>query len=461
MVMICRQKIDEAPTPFRYGSESDQSEAESGSSDGEHLTRRRKVSAGSFDQANPDPDTVTNTANNSQAASHLAHKYAQHSVLYQWEAVHAKLTYEKHLQEQQQLQQQQQQQLSSADAQATMMVCDDGPEVPPPPPMQAYPFPSLTAISYDDNTVGDEGDGHDDDDDHLGFDPPTTDFGELVSSPTAHGSTLLVAPPPPPPLPPAHGGKPVRPALKSSSLMLATGASPTKLSMKRSSSQELQLQLQLQQQQQQQQLQHMQLGPKPHKHVHIRTQLPTTVHLDTSSPDTPSVGVAFPSSSSSSSSSTAAAVVGMTPSSGLLNATTPTYASVVSTGGNNAYFRYSNPEGYHTTQHSALFAGINASMGGGHDRDLLGDDDDDEDEGGVDSEKKSSSTTLHRRISEEMQPAPSHDAQDPPGEDGLAAGSGDKQQFRNKRAGHYNEYKVLMAMRAKMMAEDEDDEDDD
>eukprot|EP01042_Synura_sphagnicola_P036070 gene36070-46154_t len=102
-----RQKIDEAPTPFRYGSESDQSEAESGSSDGEHLTRRRKVSAGSFDQANPDPDTVTNTANNSQAASHLAHKYAQHSVLYQWEAVHAKLTYEKHLQEQQQLQQQQ------------------------------------------------------------------------------------------------------------------------------------------------------------------------------------------------------------------------------------------------------------------------------------------------------------------------------------------------------------------
>lgn len=446
--MIYRQKIDEAPTPFRYGSESDQSEAESGSSDGEHLTRRRKVSAGSFDQANPDPDTVTNTANNSQAASHLAQKYAQHSVLYQWEAVHAKLTYEKHLQDLEQQQQQQQQQLSNADPQATMMVCDDGPDValPPPPPMQAYPFPSLTAISYDDNTVGDEGDGHDDDDD-MGFDPPTTDFGELVSSPTAHGTAMLVPPPPSSSLPPAHGGKPVRPALKSSSLMLATGASPTKLSMKRSSSQELQLQLQQQQHQQHQQL--LQLGTKPHKHVHIRTQLSTTLsNVDTSSPDTPTVGVAFPSSSSA---------MGLT---GLgQNATTPTYASVVSTGGNNAYFRYSNPEGYHTTQHSALFAGINASMGGGHDRDLLGDDDDDDD-GDVDSEKKSS-TTLHRRISEEMQPAPSHDAQALQGGD-LGAGSGEKQQFRNKRAGHYNEYKVLMAMRAKMMAEDdEDDEDDD
>ena len=37
-----------------------------------------------------------------------------------------------------------------------------------------------------------------------------------------------------------------------------------------------------------------------------------------------------------------------------------------------------------------------------------------------------------------------------------------KEQFLNKRAGHYNEYKVLQAMRAKLAAqEDEEDEDDD
>jgi hypothetical protein len=34
-----------------------------------------------------------------------------------------------------------------------------------------------------------------------------------------------------------------------------------------------------------------------------------------------------------------------------------------------------------------------------------------------------------------------------------------KEQFMNKRAGHYNEFKVLQAMRAKMAEEDEEDED--
>lgn len=39
--------------------------------------------------------------------------------------------------------------------------------------------------------------------------------------------------------------------------------------------------------------------------------------------------------------------------------------------------------------------------------------------------------------------------------------SGEKKQFLNKRAGHYNEFKVLQAMRAKLAAEeDEEDEED-
>ncbi len=62
-----RQKIDEAPTPFRYLSESDQSEAESGS-DGEFLLK---------------------------AAS--TEKYGQTILYDSWEEINAKLHYEKHL----------------------------------------------------------------------------------------------------------------------------------------------------------------------------------------------------------------------------------------------------------------------------------------------------------------------------------------------------------------------------
>jgi hypothetical protein len=36
---------------------------------------------------------------------------------------------------------------------------------------------------------------------------------------------------------------------------------------------------------------------------------------------------------------------------------------------------------------------------------------------------------------------------------------GNKAQFLNKRAGHYNEFKVLQAMRAKLAAEESDEDD--
>jgi hypothetical protein len=46
------------------------------------------------------------------------------------------------------------------------------------------------------------------------------------------------------------------------------------------------------------------------------------------------------------------------------------------------------------------------------------------------------------------------------GDDESGGGAGNKKQFLNKRAGHYNEYKVLQAMRAKLAAEQDEDEDD-
>lgn len=103
-----RQKIDEAPTPYRYMSESEQSENEY-SSDGEHLARCK----------------------------------AGNSVMDSWEALHAKLQYEKHLQDLDQ---------ANRDQQMT------------------YDYSS----SHDTNT-GDEM--------SVGAnDPKTTEFGEVVSS---------------------------------------------------------------------------------------------------------------------------------------------------------------------------------------------------------------------------------------------------------------------------------------
>lgn len=46
-------------------------------------------------------------------------------------------------------------------------------------------------------------------------------------------------------------------------------------------------------------------------------------------------------------------------------------------------------------------------------------------------------------------------------EEGLGLTPEQKEMFKRKRAGHYNEFKVLQAMRAKMHDEDDDDDDDD
>lgn len=72
-----RQKIDEAPTPFRYQSESDQSEAES-NSDGERLAKKFISKDNSPSHLNP---------------------FTTNNVCDSWETVHAKLQYEKHLQD--------------------------------------------------------------------------------------------------------------------------------------------------------------------------------------------------------------------------------------------------------------------------------------------------------------------------------------------------------------------------
>lgn len=488
-----RQKIDEAPTPYRYGSESDQSEAESGSSDGEVLSRRRKVSAGSFDQAPPDPDTAKNTHVNSHHHHHhhhnqaLAQKYAQHSVMYQWETVHAKLLYEQHLQEmeQQQQQQHQHQDHSSSDGR---MACDEPPYSdinhshhvahPYNPPLDTS---NISANSYDAHEH--EDDDHEEDDDintmpktvfrwrppqptssslssagvsHPGEDPPVTDFGELLTPPTGTQQHL-----PPPaatttlPLP-----KPPRSALKKSSFApsgnngtsssLSTTSGLSKLSIKRSTSQELQLQQSMNNNNTSNN-NHISTGKSP-KSVHIR-DLPASASYSPPPPPSP-----------------------MPPQQG--TAGSPTYASIVATNSNmsnpaNAsYFRYSNPEGSYTTQHSALFAGINASMGGGH-----GDDDEDDDESDIDNDHGKHTLRINHHHSSTHH-TPGHSSHINPTVPSTAhinvhpapvvAGDGVEEedaaaptsQFRNKRAGHYNEYKVLMAMRAKMMEEDDEDDDD-
>ncbi len=79
--LMHRQKIDEAPTPYRYMSESDQSEAESGS-DGECLVK-----------SNNDSEESTSHANFPTSGG----RYGQNVLSDAWETIHAKLHYEKHL----------------------------------------------------------------------------------------------------------------------------------------------------------------------------------------------------------------------------------------------------------------------------------------------------------------------------------------------------------------------------
>eukprot|EP01031_Cornospumella_fuschlensis_P033694 gene33694-40759_t len=80
-----RQKIDEAPTPYRYLSESDQSEAES--SDGESLFHRRRSLSGNAEE----------DSHNSSFHSTTGPKGV--SIQDSWQALSAKLHYEKHLQD--------------------------------------------------------------------------------------------------------------------------------------------------------------------------------------------------------------------------------------------------------------------------------------------------------------------------------------------------------------------------
>lgn len=87
-VHSCRQKIDEAPTPFRYHSESDQSECES---DGERLARRDLEDAADAAASNSPRDPQTNKKKSLPTNPH--------SVGDSWEAINAKLQYEKHLQD--------------------------------------------------------------------------------------------------------------------------------------------------------------------------------------------------------------------------------------------------------------------------------------------------------------------------------------------------------------------------
>lgn len=93
-----RQKIDEAPTPYRYLSESD---CESGGSDGEGLAKARANTSSGDAIIVPPPSNKGNTVSDS------------------WEAISAKLYYEKHLQDcndQQVALLQQQQPQTSSDA---------------------------------------------------------------------------------------------------------------------------------------------------------------------------------------------------------------------------------------------------------------------------------------------------------------------------------------------------------
>lgn len=140
------------------------------------------------------------------------------------------------------------------------------------------------------------------------------------------------------------------------------------------------------------------------------------------------------------------------------------------------YFRYSNPDGAYSTHHSALFAGINASMGGGHD-------DDDDDDSDIDDEKQQQqichrpnhSTNNHNHCNHHPMTSNSNmnHAQHASGTGTGPIGAEvlefadektpaqNKQQFYNQRAGHYNEYKVLLAMRANPMADEEEEEEND
>jgi len=87
-----RQKIDEAPTPFRYQSESDQSECES---DAESLARR-SLEEGEEEASSPG---VAQQRHSKKKKNVLFNSNGNNKICDSWEAVNAKLQYEKHLQD--------------------------------------------------------------------------------------------------------------------------------------------------------------------------------------------------------------------------------------------------------------------------------------------------------------------------------------------------------------------------
>eukprot|EP01040_Poterioochromonas_malhamensis_P014491 gene14491-16044_t len=302
-----RQKIDEAPTPYRYLSESDQSEAEY-SSDGEHLARCK--------------------AGNTVADS--------------WETLHAKLQYEKHLQD------------------------------------NALTNSRLEQLetSYDYSSSHDTGTG---DEMSVGTsDPSTTEFGEILSEKKLSTEKKL----------------PIRPAIKNTGSSNNSASGPVtspKPTKPRTNSSE-----------------------KPRKSVLIKANDSTTSnnnhqhhhHHHSTSNNNATTAASFSNSSnywgSSNAFSSSASPSTLPGSNNNVGSSSTMNNTTSSSVGNNNH---------------QLFAGINN-----------GSIDGDEEEGNEEGEGE---TTQNREL------------------------------FKRKRAGHYNEFKVLQAMRAKLHDDEDDDDDDD
>ncbi len=91
-----RQKIDEAPTPFRYSSESDHSEneCESDGSDSTGLKQKKGHHSKSGEESHMHFNFVGTHGENHASPP----QKSASSVVDSWEAINAKLNYEKHLQ---------------------------------------------------------------------------------------------------------------------------------------------------------------------------------------------------------------------------------------------------------------------------------------------------------------------------------------------------------------------------
>jgi hypothetical protein len=426
------------------------------------------------------PDNITSTtANNTNTNNSFYHwqssnqKYSTNSVLDSWETVHAKLQYEKHLQD---LQQFQQQQLPTSTSSTTNnnnnnIVYYDS-TIPEPYPQSPSPLTNDNTINTNGNNNNNNNSYQREDMNSMNIiqdDPPTTEFGDLQ----LHH----------PPFPPTNNtnitnelsstallqgsstasqsllARPVRPAIKSSSyhsnnntpinsnnnLMTNYQSSPNKSSMKRPLE-------------------------KPSKSVYIRTLSGDHPAASISGTTTstagqvPSYTISINGMASSSSTTTNPSIIN--PSS-ILN----TNLSITN---QQPYFRFSNPDGTMSTN-TSIFAGINPSIGSGG---SLADEDDDNDNSNTSSKLSSTMTSsspsfstmqYYNNSSNNINPLTTSTTGTPTPSSLMAPPLTEEKSsnFRNQRAGHYNEYKVLQALRASKMAqdeeeeEDEDDEDDD